>query len=134
MKNRKIMIAVALIVMIVAVMIIVKRRKNKDDDSSDGGSSGGSSSGGSSLPVASFPLTPYSLAGEYSAAKGSYGQQIANLQKICSLKFGCKLQGDGKFGPKSEAAFMQCFGSPFKPPYREEVYNGFIFQHGGGIV
>lgn len=142
-KNKKIMITAAILIMVVAVIIIVRRnRKDKDSgnssdggSSSDGFSSGGSSSGGgSSLPMASFPLTPYSQAGEYSAAKGSYGQQIANLQKICSQKFGHKLQVDGKFGPKSEVAFMQCFGSPFKPPYGEEVYNGFIAKNGYGIV
>lgn len=137
-KNKKIMITAAILIMVVAVIIIVRRnRKDKDSgSSSDGGSSSGGSSsgGGSSLPMASFPLTPYSQAGEYSAAKGSYGQQIANLQKICSQKFGHKLQVDGKYGPKSEETFLKCFGSPYGVTYSKEVYNGFIATHGYGIV
>ncbi|MBQ8761351.1 MAG: hypothetical protein IJZ06_08030 [Bacteroidales bacterium] len=133
-KNKKVMMALLAILVLVAVIIVVRRRKNKDDDS-DGGSAGGSSSGSGSLPLATFPLRPYSQAGEYSADKGSYGQQIANLQKICSQKFGYKLQVDGKWGDKSTEAFHKCLGTIlFSDNISEQQYNLFIKQHGSGIV
>lgn len=132
-KNRKIMITLTLL-LLAAIIIIVRRRKNKDD-ASEGGSAGGSSSGSDPLPLATFPLRPYSQAGEYSAAKGSYGQQIANLQKICSQKFGYKLQIDGKWGDKSTEAFRKCQGTIlFSDNISEQQYNLFIKQHGSGIV
>lgn len=132
-KNRKIMITLTLL-LLAAIIIIVRRRKNKDD-ASEGGSAGGSSSGSDPLPLATFPLRPYSQAGEYSAAKGSYGQQIANLQKICSQKFGYKLQIDGKWGDKSTGAFHKCLGTIlFSDNISEQQYNLFIKQHGSGIV
>ncbi|MBR4155558.1 MAG: hypothetical protein IKU01_02485 [Bacteroidales bacterium] len=106
-KNKKIMIALATIVILIVTAFIVRRRKN------------GSEEYGSSLPEASFPLQPYSVTGEYSAAKGSYGQQIATLQELCITQ-GAKLNADGYYGPKSEAVFQQIFG---KTSITEEVYD-----------
>lgn len=117
-KNKKIMIALAAIIIVIATIIIVRRkRKSEETDSSGAGSSPQSS-----LPVASYPLQPNSVAGEYSAAKGSYGQQIAELQKIC-VSQGAKLTVDGYYGPKSEAVFQQNFG---KTSFSKEDYDKII--------
>ena len=139
--NKKVIIFVAALVLILAVVLFVRRRKRaeENDKAVAGGetkTSGGSSvwipsKNTSGLPEASFPLTPYSMAKEYSANTGSYGEQIAKLQKICNKKWNKNLTVDGKFGPKSEAAFLSCFGYPLAMPYSEEVYNGLILQHGG---
>lgn len=139
--NKKVIIFVTALVLILAVVLFVRRRKRaeENDKAVAGGetkTSGGSSvwipsKNTSGLPEASFPLTPYSMAKEYSANTGSYGEQIAKLQKICNKKWNKNLTVDGKFGPKSEAAFLSCFGYPLAMPYSEEVYNGLILQHGG---
>ena len=139
--NKKVIIFVAALVLILAVVLFVRRRKRaeENDKAVAGGetkTSGGSSvwipsKNTSGLPEASFPLTPYSMAKEYSANAGSYGEQIAKLQKICNKKWNKNLTVDGKFGPKSEAAFLSCFGYPLAMPYSEEVYNGLILKHGG---
>lgn len=142
--NKKVIIFVAALVLILAVVLFVRRRKRaEENDKAVAGGGETKTSGGSSvwipskntsgLPEASFPLTPYSMAGEYSANAGSYGEQIAKLQKICNKKWNKNLTVDGKFGPKSEAAFLSCFGYPLAMPYSEEVYNGLIFQHGGAL-
>lgn len=129
-KNKKIMIAIiVLIVLAIALYFVIKKRNNDDEEGGNSSSGDGSASGSASLPVASFPLQPYSHVGEYSAAKGSYGQQIAELQTICSKK-GHKLQIDGKYGPKSEEAFMSCFGSPFGLVYDKPMYDGLILRYG----
>lgn len=134
-KNKKLMIALAVLVVIVVIFVVVRRRKKAEEsDKSITGGGSSSGTGNATLPVASFPLTPYSMAGEYTAEAGSYGQQIANLQKICNKKFNKSLTVDGKFGPKTENAFRSAFGYPFEIPYSEEVYNGFIMQYGVGIV
>lgn len=114
-KNKKIMIALAIVIVIVTVVIVRRKRKSEDT-----GSAGTSSQ--NSLPVASFPLQPNSVAGEYSAAKGSYGQQIALLQEICVAQ-GAKLIVDGYYGPKSEAVFQQNFG---KTSFSKEIYDKII--------
>ena len=141
--NKKVVISVAALVLILAVVLFVRRRKRaeENDKAVAGGetkTSGGSSvwipsKNTSGLPEASFPLTPYSMAKEYSANAGSYGEQIAKLQKICNKKWNKNLTVDGKFGPKSEAAFLSCFGYPLAMPYSKEVYNGLILQHGGAL-
>lgn len=129
------MIALATLVVIVVIFVVARRRKKAEEsDKSITGGGSSSGTGNATLPVASFPLTPYSMAGEYTAESGSYGQQIANLQKICNKKFNKSLTVDGKFGPKTENAFRSAFGYPFEIPYSEEVYNGFIMQYGVGIV
>lgn len=134
-KNKKIIAALAVLVVIVVIYVVARRRKKAEEsDKSITGGGSSSGTGNATLPVASFPLTPYSMAGEYTAEAGSYGQQIANLQKICNKKFNKSLTVDGKFGPKTENAFRSAFGYPFEIPYREEVYNGFIMQYGVGIV
>ncbi|MBE6347237.1 MAG: hypothetical protein E7067_08590 [Lentimicrobiaceae bacterium] len=134
-KNKKIIAALAVLVVIVVIFVVVRRRKKAEEsDKSITGGGSSSGTGNATLPVASFPLTPYSMAGEYTAEAGSYGQQIANLQKICNKKFNKSLTVDGKFGPKTENAFRSSFGYPFEIPYSEEVYNGFIMQYGVGIV
>lgn len=134
-KNKKIIAALAVLVVIVVIFVVVRlRKKAEESDKSITGGGSSSGTGNATLPVASFPLTPYSMAGEYTAEAGSYGQQIANLQKICNKKFNKSLTVDGKFGPKTENAFRSAFGYPFEIPYSEEVYNGFIMQYGVGIV
>lgn len=134
-KNKKVMMAFLAILVLAAVITVVIRRKDKDDDSDggsaggyEGGSSGDTEGGSVSLPSAMFPLTPYSKAGEYSAIKGSYGQQIANLQKICNSKFGDNLSVDGKFGPNSEKAFAKRF--LLLPPYGKTTYDSLISIQG----
>ena len=59
-------------------------------------------------PDAKYPLTPYTLAGEYSKEKGSMGSQIKTLQMIYNAnnKSGSPLDVDGKYGPKSLGAFL----------------------------
>lgn len=100
------------IMLVLAVAFVIARRRKKETGNADGGAA-------SQLPMAKFPLQPYSVTGEYSAAKGSYGQQIANLQKLCITQ-GSKLNADGYYGPKSEAIFKQIFG---KTSITEEVYD-----------
>ena len=144
-KNKKVIISFAVFVVIVIIFFVVHRRKKAEESdisitgggtsSSTGGgtssSTGGgisSSTGNATLPVASFPLTPYSQAGEYTAEAGSYGQQIANLQKICNRDFHKSLAVDGKYGPESEAAFSSAFGCLFG--VTQKVYEGIIKVHG----
>lgn len=136
-KNKKVIISFAVFVVIVIIFFVVHRRKKAEesDISITGGgtssSTGGgisSSTGNATLPVASFPLTPYSQAGEYTAEAGSYGQQIANLQKICNRDFHKSLAVDGKYGPESEAAFSSAFGCLFG--VTQKVYEGIIKVHG----
>ncbi len=133
-KNKKLMIALAVLVVIVVIFVVVRRRKKAEK--SDGAVSvGGTPVTGGALPVASYPLTSYAQAGTYSPSAGSYGQQIANLQKICSQKYGYKLQVDGKWGDKSTEAFHKCLGTLlFSDQISEQQYNLFIKQHGSGIV
>lgn len=128
------MIALAVLVVIVVIFVVVRRRKKAEK--SDGAVSvGGTPVTGGALPVASYPLTSYAQAGTYSPSAGSYGQQIANLQKICSQKYGYKLQVDGKWGDKSTEAFHKCLGTLlFSDQISEQQYNLFIKQHGSGIV
>lgn len=113
-KNKKIMIALAAIIIVIATIIIVRKKRKSEETDSSGAQS--------SLPVASYPLQPNSVAREYSAAKGSYGQQIAELQKIC-VSQGAKLTVDGYYGPKSEAVFQQNFG---KTIFSKEDYDKII--------
>ena len=115
MKNKKIMIALAAIIIVIATVVIVRKKRKSEE-------TGAGSSSQNSLPVASYPLQPNSVAGEYSAAKGSYGQQIAELQKICVAQ-GAKLTVDGYYGPKSEAVFQQNFG---KTSFSKENYDVII--------
>lgn len=133
-KNKKIMAALAVLVVIVVIFAVARRRKKAEK--SDGAVSvGGTPVSGGALPVASYPLTSYAQAGTYSPSAGSYGQQIADLQKICSQKFGYKLQVDGKWGDKTTEAFHKCLGTLlFSDNISEQQYNLFISQYGSGIV
>lgn len=106
-KNKKFIIAAVSVLALVLVAVFFIRKK-KNDEASSSFPTGALTT---EHPNASFPLTPYSKAGEYSAASGSYGQQIANLQQKCNDKYGAGLDVDGKLGPKTEAAFNSCFGS-----------------------
>lgn len=116
---------VIIAVVAIAIAIVMRRRQNKP------GSGTSSGNGYVSLPIATFPLRPYSQAGEYSAEKGSYGQQIANLQRICSEKFAYKIQVDGMWGDKTTAAFHKCLGTLlFSDNISEAQYNIFMNQHG----
>lgn len=102
-----------LIFVLIAVIIAVILKR--DDDSSSG------------LPGASFPLQPFSMVGEYSASLGSYGRQIADLQEVCSVRFGCKIQVDGMYGPKSEDFFQRCFG---RVVFTKEDYDNWMKKYG----
>lgn len=115
---------VFVIIVIIAFLLIVISRKKKN-----GNDNGAGEDSSAWMPDAAFPLTPYSMAGEYSTVKGSYGKQIRNLQMIASRRFGCKLQADGKFGDKSEAAFRKCFGFPYVMPYSESVYESIMNRY-----
>lgn len=128
-KNKKVIISFAVFVVIVIIFFVVHRRKNAEEsDKSITGGGISSSTGNATLPVASFPLTPYSKAGEYTAEAGSYGQQIANLQKICNRDFHKSLAVDGKYGPESEAAFSSAFGCLFG--VTQKIYEGITRAHG----
>lgn len=100
------MIAFAVLVAVIAFVIIRKRRKDSEDNdivvigTSDSVSI-------EKLPSASFPLRPKSSG--FSTSTGSYGKQIADLQKLCNEKYGTNLTVDGKFGPKTEKAFEDKF-------------------------
>lgn len=96
-KNKKMIIAFAVLALILTVVFFI-RRKRKAEEADET-----ISQESSSLPTATFPLQPYSIAGEYSAAKGSYGMQIVDLQTKLNTK-GAGLDVDGKYGPKTEAA------------------------------
>ena len=104
-RNKKLMIGLAAIVLLAVVVVIIKRRKTTEE--SDAVVTVPYGSGDAKLPEASFPLRPKS--GGYSASTGSYGQQIADLQKMCNEKYGTSLTVDGKFGPKTEKAFEEKF-------------------------
>ena len=134
-NNKTLAALLAALVFVVVAVVFFIRRKKKAEEADNVIAGGGSSttSGVATFPTASFPLTPYSMAKEYTASAGSYGQQIANLQKICNERFGEKLVVDGKLGPLSEAAFQKCFGYPILFPYSEAVYNGLMLQYGGGL-
>jgi|GEM_PF-5112382 len=105
-KNKKVMMAFAVLVAIAAFVVIRKRRKDAEDsdivvtETSDSVSI-------EKLPSASFPLRPKSSG--FSTSTGSYGRQIAELQKLCNEKYGTNLTVDGKFGPKTEKAFEDKF-------------------------
>lgn len=131
--KKKLVILIITVIALAAMVYFLKKKQKGSEGSEDINSSNPSGqSPVAQLPQASFPLTPYSHVKVYSAAKGSYGQQIANLQKICNDKFGKKLAVDGKFGPQTEAAFHTCFGLILVMPYSEGVYKGLMLQHGGG--
>lgn len=134
-NNKTLAALLAALVFVVVAVVFFIRRKKKAEEADNAIAGGGSSttSGVATFPTASFPLTPYSMAKEYTTSAGSYGQQIANLQKICNERFDEKLVVDGKLGPKSEAAFLKCFGYPILFPYSEAVYNGLMLQYGGGL-
>lgn len=118
-KNKKLMIALAVLVVIVVIFAIVRRRKKaKESDSS--GTTPNSVIG--SLPMASYPLRPYSLTGKYTAEAGSYGQQIAVLQRGLNQKYKCQLDIDGKFGPKTTQALCDNVLCPEENLYTEAVY------------
>lgn len=134
-KNKKIMTAFAVLVVIAVIFVVVRRRKKTEESDSSDSNGATPNSVIVSLPVASFPLRPYSQSGEYTAEAGTYGQQIANLQMICNKKFGYKLSVDGKWGDKTTEAFHKCLGTLlFSDNISEQQYNLFISQHGSGIV
>lgn len=110
-KNKKVIITLTVIALILAVVVFIRRKRKADEVHTSVADGTASSVASAQMPVASFPLTPYSRAGEYSAGAGSYGQQIASLQQKCNDKYGAGLDVDGKLGPKTEAAFNSCFGS-----------------------
>lgn len=126
-RNKRLMIGLAIAVVIVTIVIIIRRRndngENKDDiNEPQGGYS-------EDLPLATFPLRSYSMVKEYSAEKGSYGQQIANLQKGCNDKYGTNLTVDGKWGPKTDEVFRKRLGTLlFVGGISEDQYKIFMNQ------
>lgn len=105
-RNKKMMIAVAVLAIVIVLVIIRKRRKDAEEADIIMSESS-SSTTSKDLPSASFPLRPKS--GSYTTSTGSYGKQIAELQKMCNEKYGTNLVVDGKFGPKTEKAFEEKF-------------------------
>ena len=100
-RNKKMMIAVAVLA-IVIVLVIIRKRRRDAEEADIIMSESSSSTTSKDLPSASFPLRPKS--GSYTASTGSYGKQIAELQKMCNEKYGTNLVVDGKFGPKTVKA------------------------------
>lgn len=110
-KNKKMMIAFAvLLVAVVAAFLVVRKRRNKEEDDTSDNPTGMNGIVSSLIAnQATFPLRPYSVAGQYSPSAGSMGNQITDLQRLCNNKYGENLDVDGKYGPKTEAAFKKHF-------------------------
>lgn len=102
---------VAAVVLLIVVVVVVLRRKNKSDDETIVDPENTETPDG--LKDATYPLQPRSLAGSYSAEKGSMGTQIKFLQQIYNdnLTSGTPLATDGKYGPKTLGAFLGYFGN-----------------------
>lgn len=120
------MIGFVILVVAIATLLIIRRKKRvstADDNSSKSGTTG------DTLPSATFPLRPYGSVGVYSAEKGSYGLQIAELQKLCNKKYGAGLDIDGKWGPKTDEVFRSRLGTLLFPGgISEAQYKVFLNQ------
>lgn len=129
-KNKKIIIILGLsLVALFAFLYFRKRNKDAEEGVQNSVASGSAAESSSGLPVATFPLRPQSQVGEYSAAKGSYGQQIAELQKLCNKKYGAGLDIDGKWGPKTDEVFRSRLGTLLFPGgISEAQYKVFLNQ------
>lgn len=94
-KDRKTQLIIGGIILAIVAFFLIRRwiKKGKND--------------------ATYPLQPHSLAGSYSAEKGSMGTQIQFLQQIYNdnLTSGTPLATDGKYGPKTLGAFLGYFGN-----------------------
>lgn len=103
----------ALVVLIVIVVVIRRRRNQKDEILS--GQTQSNNSAKTTVPTGlqdcTFPLQPYTIAGGYSADKGSKGKQIATLQAIYNANStnGSYVTVDGAYGAKTLGAFKGFF-------------------------
>ena len=127
-KKHWIWLAAAIVVI---VLIAAIRRKKK----SSGSEKDDTKVTTNDLPEAEFPLQHYDLAGSYSASKGSYGYQIKYLQKLINdaNAYSEKLAEDGKYGPKTLAAFREVWGGMIngngtitKDQYEEIVKKAYV--------
>ena len=112
---------IAAVVLVIVVIVIIRRRRNNSEEES----------GSSAKDInATFPLQPYSVVKTYSSAKGSKGNQIKKLQSIYNkqISSGTPLDVDGKYGPKSEGAFIGFFGDMINPNgvITEAQYNAIL--------
>lgn len=100
---------VAAVVLLIVVVVIIVRRRNKSNNGVEDPENTVAPDG---LKDATYPLTPYSVAGSYSAEKGSMGTQIQFLQKLYNNNNsgGTALATDGKYGTKTLGAFKGFFG------------------------
>lgn len=112
-KNKKLLITLAVVAVAVVVFIIIRRRRNAaiGEDLGSGSGSGSSVNTIALMPEAVFPLKPGSAVKGYSAAAGSYGKQIVEMQKLCNAydPTGTQLKLDGKYGTKTLAALRSCY-------------------------
>ena len=116
---------IAAMVLVIVVIVIIRRRRNNGEEESGTGLLLGAED-----INATFPLQPYSVVKTYSSAKGSKGNQIKKLQAIYNNKIsnGTPLDVDGKYGPKTEGAFIGFYGDMINPNgvITEAQYNAIV--------
>lgn len=102
---------VAAVVLLIVIVVVIKRRKKKIENPDYPDPENTETPEG--LKDATYPLQPYSIAGNYSADRGSMGTQIKFLQQLYNdnLTTGTPLVTDGKYGPKTLGAFLGFFGN-----------------------
>lgn len=112
-KDRKTQLIIGGIILAIVAFFLIRRwiKKGKNEDSDYPDPENTVTPDG--LKDATYPLQPRSLAGSYSADKGSMGTQIQFLQKLYNenLTTGTPLATDGKYGPKTLGAFLGFFGN-----------------------
>lgn len=103
-KNYWVWIGFAVILIVISIVMYRSRKKRLEEEAKIVEQTG---------QDASFPLQPYELVSVYSAAKGSMGAQIKKLQEINNANNTTDepLVVDGKYGPKSLAAFRNTFAN-----------------------
>lgn len=105
---------VAAVVLLIVVVVVIRRRNKKEKELAEKGLfSGTSGVGDGGMPDAKYPLRPYEMVSGYSAEKGSYGYQIKYLQNLINEAdaYTEKLPEDGKYGPKTLAAFKAVYAN-----------------------
>lgn len=102
---------VAAVVLLIVIVVVIRRRKKKIENPDYPDPENTVTPEG--LKDATYPLQPYSIAGGYSADRGSMGTQIKFLQQLYNdnLTSGTPLVTDGKYGPKTLGAFLGYFGN-----------------------
>lgn len=103
---------VAAVVLLIVIVVVIRRRKKKIEKNAFYPDPENTETP-EGLKDAAYPLQPYSVAGNYSADRGSMGTQIKFLQQLYNenLTTGTPLVTDGKYGPKTLGAFLGYFGN-----------------------